>query len=93
MIRTAVWLGATLAIAVGAIAISDDRFDETGAQLACTGPVSRQLDNALFTARGLSQSGEDPVCTPPAADTDDDDFDGGMLSHRHGSGDYQARRR
>jgi hypothetical protein len=91
MIRTALWMAATLALAIGAIAISDDRFHEAGAQLACTGPVSRQLDHTLFTLRALSQSGEDPVCTPPVKD--DDDFDGVMLSHRHGIGGYQARRR
>ncbi len=84
MLRTILWLAATVAIAIGAIAIADDRFDEAAAQSACTGRASRQLDNALFTARALSQSGADPVCTPP--DKDDDDFDGVMLSHRRGIG-------
>ena len=92
MLRTTLRIAATLILAIGAIAITDDRFDEAGAQLACTGPVSRQLENTLFTARALSQSGEDPVCTPPTKD-DDGDFAGVMLSHRHGIGSYQARRR
>ncbi len=84
MLRTILWLAATVAIAIGAIAIADDRFDEAAAQSACTGRASHQLDNALFTARALSQSGADPVCTPP--DEDDDDVDGVMVSHRHGIG-------
>ena len=82
MLRTILWMTATIVIAIGAIAIADDRFDEAGAQLACTGRASRQLENTLFTARALSQSGEDPVCTPPAKD--DDDSDGEMLSHHRG---------
>jgi hypothetical protein len=84
MLRTILWMTATIVIAIGAIAIADDRFEEAGAQVACSGQASRQLDNTLFTARALSQSGADPVCTPP--DKDDDDFDGVMLSHRHGIG-------
>jgi hypothetical protein len=100
MLRTCVWMLATLVIAVGAIAIGNDRFTEAETQVACTGqPISRQLDNTLFTARALSQSGADPVCTPP--DHDEDDLDAAMLSHRHGRFDspgpgffgYQPRRR
>ena len=89
MIRTTLWLAATVAIAIVAIAIADDRFEEAGAQVACTGHASRQLENTLFTARALSQSGTDPVCTPP--DHDDDDLDGVALSHHHVA--YQPRRR
>jgi hypothetical protein len=84
MLRSTLWMLATLGLAAGAIAIEDDRFTETETQVACTGqPISRQLDNTLFTARALSQGGADPVCTPP--DHDEDDLDGVMLSHRHGS--------
>jgi len=92
---------ATLVIAAGAIAIGDNRFTEVETHVACTGqPISQQLDNTLFTARALSQSGADPVCTPPVHD--DDDLDGAMLSHRRGSRfespelgffGYQPRRR
>jgi hypothetical protein len=92
---------ATLVMAAGAIAIEDDRFPETQTQVACTGqPTSRQLDNALFTARALSQNGADPVCTPP--DHNEDDLDGVMLSRHRGSRyespepgffGYQPRRR
>jgi hypothetical protein len=100
MLRTCLWMLATLVIAAGAIAIGDDRFPEAETQVACTGqPISRQLDNTLFTARALSQSGTDPVCTPP--DHDEDDLDGAMLSHRRprfespgpGFFGYQPRRR
>jgi hypothetical protein len=89
MIRMTLWMAATVAIAIVAIAIADDRFDEAGAQVACTGHASRQLENTLFTARALSQSGTDPVCTPP--DHDDDDLDAVTLSHHHVA--YQPRRR
>ncbi len=82
MLRTILWMTATIAIAIGAIAIADDRFDDAETKFACTGGASHQLENTLFTARALSQSGEDPVCTPPARD--DDEFDGVMLSHRRG---------
>jgi hypothetical protein len=84
MLRTCISMLAALGLAAGAIAIEDDRFPETETQVACTGqPTSRQLENALFTARALSQSGADPVCTPP--DHDADDLDGVMLSRRRGS--------
>ena len=101
MLRNALWMLATLAIAAGAIAIGNDRFTEADAQVACTGqPISRQLDNTLFTARALSQSGADPVCTPPVHY--EDDGDGAMLSQRRGNRlespelgffGYQPRRR
>ena len=80
-IRLSLWLGATTIVAVGAIAIGNDRYDEVNGALAkaCAGSApSRQLDNALFNARARSDSGVDPICAPPAKD---DDFDGVMLSH------------
>ena len=101
MLRIILWMLAASGLAAGAIAIGDDRFTEAETQVACTGqPISRQLDNTLFTARALSQSGADPVCTPP--DHDGDDLDGAMLAQRRGSRfespepgvfGYQPRRR
>ena len=83
MPRIILWMLATLGLAAGAIAIEDDRFTEAQMRVACTGqPISRQLDNTLFTARALSQNGADPVCTP--TDHDEDDPGGAMLSHRRG---------
>jgi hypothetical protein len=82
MLRTILWMTATIVIAIGAIAIGDDRFEEAQAQTACTGPASHQLENTLFTARALSQNGADPVCTPAVEDADDSDAV--MLSHRGG---------
>jgi len=80
------WIGATLIVAVGAIAIGDDGYaDVDGAAVAkaCAGTTStRQMDNVLFNARALSDSGSDPICAPPQAD---DDFDSAMLSHSPGS--------
>lgn len=81
VIRMSLWIGATSIVAVGAIAIGNDRYDDPASALAtaCTGSApTRQLDNALFDARALSDSGADPICAPPA---NDDDFDGVMLSH------------
>ena len=80
VIRMSLWIGATSIVAIGAIAIGNDRYDETASALAkaCTGSApNRQLDNALFNARALTDSGADPICAPPA---NDDDFDGVMLS-------------
>jgi hypothetical protein len=68
-------------VAIGAIVIGNDRYDDGGEALAkaCTGSApSRQFDNALFNARALSDGGADPICSPPEKD---DDFDGVMLSH------------
>jgi hypothetical protein len=81
VIRMSLWIGATSIVAIGAIAIGNDRYDEGGGALAkaCTGSApTHQLDNALFNARARSDSGADPICAPPAQD---DDFDGVMLSH------------
>jgi hypothetical protein len=81
MIRIGLGIGATAMIAAGAIAIGNDRYDDGGGALAqaCAGSApSRQLDNALFTARALSDSGADTICAPP---DEDDDFDGVTLSH------------
>jgi hypothetical protein len=102
MLRTCLWMLGTGLVAAGAIAIGNDRFPETETQVACTGgAMSRQLDNTLFTARALSQSGADPVCTPPDRNNDDE-LDGVMVSHHRGSHfespelrffGYQPRRR
>jgi hypothetical protein len=80
-IRMSLWIGATLIVAIGAIAIGDDRYTDVDGAVAkaCTGTTpTRQLDNVLFSARALSDSGSDPICAPPDAD---DDFDSVMLSH------------
>ena len=80
-IRTSLWFGATLLVAVGAIAIGDGRYGDVDGAVAkaCTGAVStRQLDNVLFNVRALSEGGADPICAPP---DEDDEFDGVMLSH------------
>jgi hypothetical protein len=74
-------IGVTLIVAVGAIAIGDDRYDDIDGALAraCAGgATSHQLENALFNARARSDGGFDPICSPPE---NDDDFDGVMLSH------------
>ena len=83
--RISLWIGATLIVAVGAIAIGNDRYDDVDGALAkaCTGSApTRQMDNALFNARARSDSGADPICAPPEKD---DDFDGVMLSHSPGA--------
>jgi hypothetical protein len=80
VIRMSLWIGATSIVAVGAIFIGNDRYDDAAGALAkaCSGSApSHQLDNALFNARALSDSGADPICAPAA---NDDDFDGLMLS-------------
>jgi hypothetical protein len=81
IIRMSLWIGATSIVAVGAIAIGNDRYDDVDGALAkvCSGSApSRQLDNALFNVRARSDGGADPICAPPEKD---DDFDGVMLSH------------
>src|ERR1700733_10475798 len=81
MIRMSLWLGATSIVAVAAIAIGNDCYDDADGALAkaCTGSApTHQLDNALFNARARSDSGADPICAPPEKD---DDFDAVMLSH------------
>ncbi len=83
--RVALWIGATLIVAVGAIAIGNDRYDDVDGALAkaCAGSApTRQMDNALFNARARSDGGADPICAPPEKD---DDFDGVMLSHSPGA--------
>jgi hypothetical protein len=70
-------LGATLIVAVGAIAIGNDRYDDVEGALAkaCAGATTTpQLENALFNARARS----DPICSAPENDYDSD---GVMLSH------------
>jgi hypothetical protein len=78
--RLILGIGLTLLVAGGAIAIGNDRYDGVNAALAkaCAGEVTTpQLQNALFNARARTESGFDPICSPPR---DDDDFDGAMLS-------------
>ena len=80
IIRMSLWLGVTSIVAVGAIVIGNDRYDDVDGALAkaCSGPApSRQLDNALFNVRARSDSGADLICAPPEQD---DEFDGVMLS-------------
>jgi hypothetical protein len=79
--RSMLGIGVTLIVAVGAIAIGDDRYDDADGALAkaCAGAAtSHQLENALFNTRARSNGGFDPICSPPE---NDDDFDGVMLSH------------
>jgi hypothetical protein len=79
--RIGLWLAATSIVAIGAIAVGDDRYEDIDSALAkaCTGQASsRQLDNALFNSRARTDSGADPICTPPEKD---DGPDGVMLSH------------
>jgi hypothetical protein len=79
--RISLWLGATSIVAIGAIAIGNDRYEDVDSALAkaCTGSApTRQLDNALFNSRARTDSGADPICTP--ADKDDD-LAGVVLSH------------
>jgi hypothetical protein len=74
-------LGATLIVAVGAIAIGNDRYDDVEGALAkaCAGATTTpQLENALFNARARSDGGFDPICSPLENDYDSD---GVMLSH------------
>jgi hypothetical protein len=84
--KISLWFGVTLMVALGAIAIGNDRYDDVdGAALAkaCAGSApTRQMDNALFNARARSDGGADPICAPPEKD---DDFDGVMLSHSPGA--------
>ena len=75
-------IGVTLIVAVGAIALGNDRYDDVDGAIAkaCAGAATTpQLENALFNARARSDSGADPICSPPE---NDDDFDGVMLSRR-----------
>jgi hypothetical protein len=80
--RVILGIGVTLIVAVGAIVIGNDRYDDVDGAVAkaCAGAVTTpQLENALFNARARSDSGSDPVCSPPA---NDDDLEGAMLSRR-----------
>jgi hypothetical protein len=66
-VKFALWFGATLIVAFGAVVILDDRDDEAGAAVAkaCAGSApTRRLDHALFNERALSD-GADPICAPP----------------------------
>jgi hypothetical protein len=79
--RVSLWLTATSIVAIGAIAVGNDRYEDVDGALAkaCTGSApTRELDNALFNSRARTDSGADPICTPPDKDGD---FDGVVLSH------------
>lgn len=78
--RLALGIGVTLIVAVGAIAIGDDRYSDADSELAkaCAGAATTpQLENALFNIRAQSDGGFDPICSPPE---NDEDLDGAMLS-------------
>jgi hypothetical protein len=90
--RLILGIGVTLIVAVGAIAIGNDRYDDVEGALAkaCAGTATTpQLENALFNARARSDGGFDPICSPPE---NDDDFDGVMLSHSPSIRDGAMRR-
>jgi hypothetical protein len=79
--RLALGIGVTLIVAVGAIAIGDDRYVDADSAIAraCTGAATTpELEHALFNARARSEGGFDPFCSP--AENNDDDSDGAMLS-------------
>ena len=75
--------GITLIVAVAAIYVGNDRYDDVDGAVAkaCAGgAMSAQLENALFSSRARSDSGSDPICLPPEKD---DDIDvAAMLSPR-----------
>jgi hypothetical protein len=74
-------IGVTLMVAVGAIAIGNDRYDDVDGALAkaCAGEATTpQLENALFNARAQSEGGFDAICSPPE---NDDDSEAVKLSH------------
>lgn len=78
--RLALGIGVTLIVAVGAIAIGDDRYVDADSAIAraCTGAATTpELEHALFNARARSEGGFDPFCSPPE---NDDDSNGAMLS-------------
>lgn len=77
----------TMVVAVGAIAVGNDRYVDTGDALtrACAGkPGTRELENALFNLRARSDGGMDSICAPAVVD-DDIDGDGALLSRAPGS--------
>jgi hypothetical protein len=89
--RSVLGIGLTLLVAVGAIAIGNDRYDDVEGSLAkaCAGArTTPQLENALFNARARTDGGFDPICSPPQ---NDDDFDGAMLSRSPGIRDGATR--
>jgi hypothetical protein len=90
--RLVLGIGLTLLVAVGAIAIGNDRYDDVNAALAkaCVGePTTPQLENALFNARARTDGGFDAMCSPPR--NDDDADDGAMLSRNPSIPDGGAR--
>jgi hypothetical protein len=81
--KTILGFSITLIVAVAAIYLGNDRYDELEGAVtrACAGgAMSPQLENALFSLRARSDSGSDPVCLPPEKN---DDIDvAAMLSPR-----------
>ncbi|MBV8806418.1 MAG: hypothetical protein JO042_15280 [Sinobacteraceae bacterium] len=75
--------GITLIVAVAAIYLGNDRYDELEGAVtrACAGgAMSPQLENALFSLRARSDNGSDPVCAPSEKD-DDIDVAAALLPH------------
>jgi hypothetical protein len=74
--RLVLGVGLTLIVAVAAIAVGDDRYEDVDALArACTGAVrTPQLEHALFNIRARSEGGLDPICSPPEHDDDPGDM-------------------
>ena len=71
--RLVLGIGLTLIVAVAAIAVGDDRYDDVDALAACAGAVrTPQLEHALFNIRARSEGGFDPICSPSEYDDDSD---------------------
>jgi hypothetical protein len=88
--RLVLGIGLTLIVAVAAIVVGDDRYDDVDALAgACAGAVkTRQLEHALFNMRARSEGGLDPICSPPEYD---DDSDAVMLSRSPGNPEGRRR--
>ena len=73
--RLILGIGVTLIVAVAAIVVGDDRYDDVDALArACGGAVrTPQLEHALFNMRARSEGGLDPICSPSEYDDDADD--------------------
>jgi len=67
-------IGLTLIVAVAAIAVGDDRYDDVDALAgACAGKErTPQLEHAMFNIRARSEGGSDPICSPSEYDDDSD---------------------
>jgi hypothetical protein len=72
--RLVLGIGLTLIVAVAAIAVGDDRYDDVDALAgACSGAVrTPQLEHALFNIRARSEGGLDPICSPSEYGDDSD---------------------